>query len=212
MEKRIFGLGIVLIILLFLVANSNFELHDYKAKTKADIQRYVDAIKYFYSPEDFEIIENIAFDGKEVIDKAGSKDRINKLFDQTIDAIDSIETLRYDELKYTIWKEIIDWSYLYLSLGQNEGATYDNMSQMWLDFYYGSYNGFLIFHFREWDFGSSYETIVDEFSFITRGTHTIYAVSKDKGMTLIELYEDGYITKTELVEIYNTYTKLLIYE
>ena len=143
------------------------------------------------------------------VDAANCETDINTVVNDTMNAIDKVEIKRYDGLNYKIWSEIINWNYLNLDFGQSDDVMREDISKEWLDYYYGQYNGFHIFHFRVWGFGVSHKIIIDNFSFITHGTSEIYAVRDDCGMTLNELYEEGHITRADLETIHITYSNLI---
>jgi len=203
MTKKILGLWIAIVMLFSLVAcNTDNELVSYKTDAKLAIQSYADARQEDFSLDNWTIVCNIVTAGKKTVDAAESKADVNTVINDTKYAIDEMKIERDDGLNYEIRSEIINWSYLYLDLGQNNGVTREDIDSWWIDHYYGQYNGFHIFHFRVWGFGLESEMVIDSLSFRSRGTLEILAVKENCGMTLKELYEDGYITRTDLEEIY----------
>lgn len=203
MIKKFLRLWIAFLMLFLLAAcNTDIDLVSYKTDAKLAIQTYADARQGDSSPDNWTIVCNIVTVGKKTVDTAESKTGVNIVVNDIKNAIDEVGMERDDGLNYEIRSEIINWSYLYLDLGQNNGVTREDIGSWWIDYYYGQYNGFHIFHFRVWGFGLESETVIDNLSFRSRGTLEILAVKENCGMTLKELYEDGHITRTDLEEIY----------
>ena len=203
MIKKILRLWIVFFMLFLLSAcNIDIDLVSYKADAKVAIQSYADSRQEDFSSDNWTIVYNIVTEGKKAVDASESKIDVNIVVNYTKDAIDEVGIKRDDGLNYDIRSEIINWSYLFLDLGQNNGITQEDIDSWWIDYYYGQYNGFYVFHFRVWGFGLESETIIDNLSFRSRGTLEIFAVKENCGMTLKELYEDGYITRADLEEIF----------
>lgn len=203
MMKMILRLWIA-IVMLFLLASCTTDpnLVNYKSDANLTIQTYADTRIRDFSPDNWTIVCNIVIEGRKTIDVAKSKNDVDAVVNNTINAIDEVEMERKDRLNYKIRAEIINWSYLYFDLGQNNGVTREDVDSKWIDYYYGQYNGFHILHFRGWGFGLELETVIDNLSFKSKETLEILAVKEDCGMTLKELYEDGYITRSDLEEIY----------
>lgn len=203
MIKKVLGLWIVLVMLFSLTAcNTDIDLMSYKTDSKVAIQSYADSRQEDFSSDNWTIVCNIVIEGKKAVDSAESKTDVNIVIKHIKNAIEEVGINRDDGLNYEIRSEIINWSYLYLDLGQNNGITQEDIDSWWIDYYYGQYNGFHIFHFRVWGFGIELETIIDNLSFMSRGTLEIFAVKENCGMTLKELYYDGHITRADLEEIY----------
>ncbi len=207
MIKKILEVCVALVMLFSLAAcKTDIDLASYKTDAKVAIQNYADARKGDFSSDDWTIVCNIVTMGKKTVDVAESKTDVNTVVNDTKNAIDEVEMERDDGLNYEIRSEIINWSYLYLDLGQSNGVTREDIGSWWIDYYYGQYNGFHIFHFRVWGFGLELETVIDNLSFKSRGTLEILAVKENCGMPLKELYEDGHITRADLEEIYKIHS------
>ena len=153
-------------------------------------------------PDNWTIYSDIVVAAKATVDVAESKTDVDTAVNDAKDSIDKLK-VREDGLNSKIKSEIINWSYLYLDLGQKDGTTLEEIDNMCLEIYYGQYNGFHIFHFRIWGFGTHHETVIDNLSFISSGSSDILAVKEGCGMELKELYEGGHITRFDLEEIYN---------
>ncbi len=124
MIKKILRLWIALVMLFSLVAcNTDFDLLTYKTDAKVAIQTYAVARQGDYSPDNWTIVCNIVTVGKKTVDVAESKTDVNTVVNDAKNAIDEVEMKRDDGLNTEIKKEIINWSYIYHDLGQNNGVT-----------------------------------------------------------------------------------------
>lgn len=210
MLKKLVVLGVALIMCLGLFTGcDNISLDEYKVTGKALIDAHVATkTQGDYSTDKWAELLNVAAEGRQAVEDATNKDAVDTAVEDTRKTIDEVEMERDDGLDSEIRSEIINWSYLWLELGQEEGVTLEDIDSWWIDYYYGQYSGFHVFHFRRWGFGTSIETIIDDLSFLTRGTLDIYAVKEDCGGTLKEIYENGYLTRADLEEIYEIHNNV----
>ncbi len=73
--------------------------------------------------------------------------------------------------------------------------------------YYGFYSGFHVLSYMGWFFSHTIEWI-DDLDFSRTGTGEIFAISKEIGGELKDIYGQGYISRADLEEIHDLHMKM----
>lgn len=200
--KRLCLLSITFMMTFLLTACTQV-LNEYKETAKINLDNYVEekGISNYYS-DNWQEITFAVTHGKKAINAAKTKSAVDIAVETAINSIDQVYVREfYPDDEHRL--HILD---LYHSWALSEYG-YVPSSEAEHFIYYGQYNDFYVLKFTGWYF-SCYTEFIDELDFSRPGVGEIYAISEDVGGTLKEIYEVGYITRSELEEIHRIHNAI----
>jgi hypothetical protein len=200
--KKTYLISMLFVVIIRFTTCYKVALSEYKEIAKATLEAYAESKgEENYYDDNWRYIRFIVSDGKVEIDAAKSISAVDEIVSKAIDTIDqeyAIEIPLSDELRLHILDVYCTWATSQFG---------DNYPKYDYFYYYGEYSGIHVIKFAGWCFSYITEDI-DGLDFSRPCVSEIYAVSEDVGGTLKEIYEAGYLTRTELEAIHEVHSAI----
>lgn len=203
--KKIIIIGVILVMLFSLAACKGNELAEYKAQAKADLEAYAESKgQENYSEDNWAAILGLVEDGKAAVDAAENKTAVDNAVSTAKEEINAIQREVYDiklQAKQTYLETVLK--------PEHPEATINDVS---FRPFLGIYNGSLVAMF----YGGQYHGLFPEFvysieiaglTFAWSNGYPILVWNDGKINSLTAAYEQGLLTKENLITILGLYRK-----